>query len=100
MSLRDIIATAETEHQFGTISGLHLMAIVTVCSAARQGEPVFVIRAQDTAAPSAVEAWVEVAMAESALGVPPAVKLADARAIAGSMHRWQRNNPGRVKVAD
>jgi len=49
-------------------------------------EPIFVLRAQDTLAPSVVEFWVQVAKAR---GVPPH-KIEDAWLCAVRMRRWQK----------
>lgn len=55
-------------------------------------EPVFVIRAQDLAAPAAVEAWCAIA---AQLGAPPE-KIAHAKLHAEAMRRWT----GAKKVPD
>lgn len=55
---------------------------------AAPNEPIFILRAQDTLAPSCVEAWADLA---AALGTPFA-KVREARELAEKMKRWQRRH--------
>lgn len=50
------------------------------------GEPYFVLRAQDMLAPELVEAWA----VEAELNGCPKGKVADARAIAAAMRKWRK----------
>jgi hypothetical protein len=50
------------------------------------GEPYFVLRAQDRLAPELIEAWA----VEAELNDCPADKVADARAIAKAMRGWHK----------
>ena len=50
------------------------------------GEPYFVLRAQDQLAPELIEAWA----VEAELNECPAAKVADARAIAAAMRHWRK----------
>lgn len=62
---------------------------------AAQDEPVFILRAQDTFAPSTVRLWADkVAMyhVEGSL----ASKVVDARALADQMEAWQATNSKKV----
>jgi hypothetical protein len=50
------------------------------------GEPYFVLRAQDRLAPELIEAWA----VEAELNDCPPAKVADARAIAKTMRGWRK----------
>ena len=68
----------------------------TKLAPALDGEPVFVLRAQDKIAPYAVMAWAREA---ESYGAPPA-KVDGARTIANLMCNWQMRNADRVKRPD
>lgn len=68
----------------------------TKLAPALEGEPIFVLRAQDKIAPSLVRAWADDAARHDA----DPIKSIGALKICNEMIVWQIANPGRVKLPD
>jgi len=69
---------------------------VILCAITINGEPVFILRAQDKIAPSIIRDW---ARSASEAGTPKE-RTDDACTVADRFEQWQRDNPDRVKVPD
>lgn len=73
---------------------LNCVTLGQMCEAALDGEPVFIIRAQDKAAAAAVYAYIE---ASKTVGGTNLGRSNDQRA---RIIEWQNKNPDRVRAAD
>lgn len=65
-----------------------------MCEFLLDGEPVFVIRAQDKAAPEAVKAYVRISSKIGGRNIIRSSEFVD------RIIEWQKNNPKKVKVPD
>lgn len=75
---------------------LHKFIAATPLAPALDGEPIFVLRAQDKFAPSHVMAWANDAFRHDC----DHAKAEGASVIAAQMLAWQLANPTRVKIPD
>lgn len=73
---------------------LNCQALGAMCEAALDGEPVFVIRAQDKASVDAIKAYVRLS---HDMGGRNIIRSSEA---VNRFQKWQDENPNRVKSAD
>jgi hypothetical protein len=73
---------------------LNCQTLGQMCEAALDGEPVFIIRAQDKAAVDAVKAYVRISHEGGGRNIIRSSEMVD------RIHQWQLDNPNKVKVAD
>lgn len=80
---------AELRRRMGRLDQLHLERL-------HEGEPVYLIRAQDLHAPAVIRYWAELALHRGT----PTTKVASARRVAQEMDLWQSAHKNIVKIPD